>query len=315
MDDPQKMNNIPTDIKSVETQIMDFFGSYTLLSIFNNLYNSLIKKLLPNADITQDGSKLKSALNSIKTIGIIIAAIIVLIILMSIITAIIMAIYPVYGEAYANTTIGVMLLLSTIIGVIWLKNSFIYKILQYILNLFIFIGMVYLLSNIFIHDMIANWWTIAPPALYLLTRVVFLFYHIYNRSNASSSEKTPFGLNITRIILMISTIFITCATFMVYGGYTEYYDQYMNSHGNKPPDLTGNYKLFFDNYNNSIGTYLLFSMILITTTLFCYHHSSKLRCTISGIVATLSAIILTYTTTVELGNSANYLNIIRQKIV
>jgi hypothetical protein len=234
---------------------------------------------------------------------------------MSIVVAIIMAIYPVNGETYANTTIGIMLLLSTIIGIIRANNSFIYKVVQYILNFFIFIGMVYLLSFIFMHDSIADWWTIAPPAIYLLTRVVFLFYHVYNRSNATSSKKSPFMLHITQIILMISTIFITFATFMVYGGYTEYYDQYMDSHGNKPPELTGKYKLFFDYYNDSIGTYLLFSMILITTTLFCYHHSSKLRCTISGILAALSAVILTYTTTLELGNSVNYVHIIRQKIV
>ena len=319
MDDPQNTNIIPNDIKSSETQIMDFFGSYTLLSIFNRIYNSLIKKILPKADITQDGSKITrfliQAFTSIRTIGIIIGAIILLFILMTIVVAIIMAIYPENGETYANTTLGVMLLISTIIGIIWLSNSFIYKIIQYILNFFIFIGMVYLLSFIFMHDTIADWWTIAPPAIYLLTRVVFLFYHVYNRSNATSNEKSPFGLHITQILLMISTIFITGATFMVYGGYTEYYDQYMNSHGNKPPELTGKYKLFFDNYNDSIGTYLLFSMILITTTLFCYHHSSKLRCTISGILATLSAIILTYTTSLELGNSANYLHIIRQKIV
>jgi hypothetical protein len=247
----------PIDIKSGETQIMDFFGSYTLLSIFNRVYNSLIKKILPKADITHDGSKIT--------------------------------------EFFIKTFTSIT---------------------QVILNLFIFIGMVYLLLYIFTHDMIANWWKIAPPAIYLLTRAAFLFYHIYNRSTMTSIEKTPFGLHMTQIILMISTIFITCATFMVYGSYTEYYDQYMNSHGNKPPELTGNYKLFFDNYNNSIGTYLLFSSILIPTTLFCYHYPSKSKVFyISTALATLSAIMLTYTTTAELGNSANYLNIIRQTIV
>ena len=114
---------------------------------------------------------------------------------------------------------------------------------------------------------------------------------------------------------MISTIFITVSTFMVYGGYTEYYDRYIDTHGNKPPELTGKYKLFFDHYKDSIGTYLLYSMILIPTTLFCYHHPSKLRCSISTVLATLSVIILTYTTSLELGNSVNYLHIIRNTIV
>jgi hypothetical protein len=316
MDQSNETNIIPNDIKSGETQIMDFFGSYTLLSIFNSVYNSLIKKILPKADITQDGSKITKFLikvvSSIRAIGIIIGAIILLIMLMTLLVAIIMAIYPENGETYANTTLGVMLLISTIIGIIWLSNSFIYKIIQYILNFVIFIGMFYLISFIFMHDTIADWWRIAPPAIYLLSRVVFLFYHLYN---ATSNEKSPFGLPITQIILMISTIFITGATFMVYGGYTGYYDQYMDLHGNKPPELTGKYKLFFDHYNDSIRTYLLFSMILITTTLFCYHHSSKLRCSISILLAALSAIILIYTTSLELGNSVNYLHIIRNTIV